>query len=76
MDFLSPALYTPLRPGEVNWNLGFKMYLQSNPERCAQFCMRIERWVRKTLSLWFHNLLRQETEIIQKSFRGDDRFGK
>ena len=25
MDFLSPALHTPLRPGEVNWNLVFKM---------------------------------------------------
>lgn len=24
-DFLSPALYTPLRPAEVNWNLGFTM---------------------------------------------------
>ena len=24
-DFLSPALYTQLRPAEVNWNLGFTM---------------------------------------------------
>ena len=56
---------SPVYPTETSRSkLEFRIYNVTavKTRKCAQFCMRIARRVRKTLSLWFHNLLRQETK--------------